>query len=141
MRFVSCVAVVALALEGCGVSCTLMYAPSTVTVEIDQGDVAPGLYEVELSGYGEVAMCTVTLPADDATVVSCTDFASLELDEAGERIVAFVATEFDPESFTARVLLDGQIVAEEEFAPDYRVDEPNGPGCGERSVATVSLSF
>ncbi len=132
--------VAATCLQGCGLSCNLMYAPSSTSVELDGGDWPAGTWEIELNGYNQIAMCVVTLP-DDGGLVSCTGNATLELDEAGERIASIRAEGFAPESFQAQLYRDGLLVAERSLTPEYDTDEPNGKGCGLRKVTTVEFSL
>ena len=134
------VALAPAALQGCRV-CHLMLVWSEVRVELESDDWPPGLYEIEASGHGQVAMCVITLPSSPDDPVSCTGAATLELDDAGTRIDTFHARDFDPSSFVVAVLRDGELVAEEHFVPDYQVSEPNGPGCGETSTATLAMSW
>lgn len=129
-----------LAAMGCGLSCTDMYAPSGVVVEVDGGTWTPGRYELELNGYNQFALCVIDLPDDGALPPACTANAEVVLDEAGEAIVMFYAENFAPEGFSVELRRDGEVVAEDQVVPAYEVDEPNGPGCGERRVATVTFS-
>jgi len=124
---------------GCGVSCTAMYAPDSTYLEVVGGDGSPGRYQLELDGYGQVAMCVVDLPAADDELISCTANAMLTLTEDGTAIVGMLASEFAPEGFEATLLIDGERIADDRYAPDYAVDEPNGKNCGERKTADVTL--
>ena len=130
-----------LGLGGCGLTCTLMYAPSMTGVEFETAAWAPGTYEIEASGYTEHAMCVVTLPYVEGDRVICTGNATLDLNEAGDAVERIALSEYSPPTFTIQIEGDDGPVAEGTFTPDYEVDEPNGPGCGERHRATVTMSF
>lgn len=140
MRVTIALLLVPLAQSACGL-CHQMNAPSTLELQLESTDWAPGVYEVELRGFGQVAMCALDLPAPQGAVVSCTDGASVELSLDGQRIERVVAEAFDAPSFTATVKRDGQVLSDGRVLPEYSVDEPNGPGCGERSQATVVVAF
>jgi len=124
---------------GCGLSCTEIYAPSSIYLEVVGGDGSPGRYQLELNGYSQVAMCVVDLPAADDELISCTSNAMLTLSDDGTAIVGMLATDFAPEGFEATLLIDGERVADDFYAPDYAIDEPNGKNCGERKTADVTL--
>lgn len=132
----------ALLTGGCHFSCTQMSTPSRVTVAFDEGRTwKPGVWEIEADGYTQHAMCVLALPYVEGDLVSCTGNAEIELSEDGTRILSFGASNFTLESFSVRLDLDGEPAGDESFAPEYAVDEPNGQGCGERSQATVQMSF
>ncbi|MBX2798257.1 MAG: hypothetical protein KTR31_11325 [Myxococcales bacterium] len=137
MRTLILGAVAALA-TGCGLSCTLMYAPSSTAVDIEGGDWTAGIYEIEIQGYNQFAMCVVTLPSDGSEP-ACTGNASVDLDASGEQILGFTALEFAPDSFLLELKRDGELLATEDYTPDYDVDTPNGEGCGQRRTAVVDL--
>lgn len=126
---------------GCGLSCNDMWAPSSTYLEVIGGDGSAGRYQLELSGYGQVAMCVVDLPADDDELISCTSNAMLTLSEDGTAIVGMLATSFAPDNFEATLFIDGERIADDHYAPDYAVDEPNGKNCGERKTADVTLAL
>ena len=63
------------------------------------------------------------------------------LNEAGDAVERIALSEYSPPTFTIQIEGDDGPVAEDTFTPDYEVDEPNGPGCGERHRATVTMSF
>lgn len=128
-------------LVGCGRYCTLMYAPSHLTVEFEADAWAPGTWDVELVGGGAEATCTVTLPLVDGASPECSDFATLQVNAAGDAIDALSVTDIAPDTFTVRVYDDEGLVAQQQFSPEYAVDEPNGEGCGERRVATVTMTL
>ena len=126
-------------LAGC--TCYSIKAPDRVTVALVSEDWEPGTWGIELQSGDRFAMCAVTLPLGDDALVSCTDNAEVELDETGSRVVSIAASDFAPSNFTVAVSREGRSLAEQQFVPDYRIDEPNGNGCGERSQATVSVRF
>jgi hypothetical protein len=126
------------ALGSCGLSCTQMSAPSQVTLQFEGMVWTPGRYELEVNGYNQFGMCVVDLPASGVEP-SCTNNATLELDPTGEHVVSFLVRDFDPGNFGLEVLRDGEEVLSEQFVPDYEVDEPNGPGCGKRSQAMLTV--
>lgn len=132
-------AVLSTQLAGCW-SCNLMYSPSTVTFTFAERAWAPGLWEIEVNGYNQGALCVVTLPWVEGDVVSCTASAALTFDEQGG-IATFSAYEFAPESFGLMVLQDGATVHDEHIEPVYDVSEPNGKNCGERYVAAFDIDF
>lgn len=128
--------------SGCQ-SCTLIFAPSTLTVAFEDGDLEPGRYEVELTdipfgGYA-TQMCVIDLPFEQDIGPWCTMGAGLGFDEAGLRSLDVISQV--PEQFTVTVLRDGDLVAEQDFEPAYAESQPNGKGCGTRLTATVSMGL
>jgi hypothetical protein len=86
-------------------------------------------------------MCVVTLPQTEGDTAYCTDNVTLTLSGAGDAVVHMSVLGFTPPTLIVEILDDDGLVAEDTFTPDYAVDEPNGPGCGERRVATITMSF
>ena len=126
--------------DGMGQSCNMMYAPSMVDVTL--AGLAEGAWEWTIDVGDHGAVCTFTLPggADAAcagnawsgpTLTQAADGSwsaqvMVELGEAGT--VAVSATH------------DGAVVLDGEHEVVWTVDEPNGEGCGERSVGALELA-
>lgn len=126
----------ALGLSGC-LSCTLMYAPSTFTVQVVGAAPVEGLFQLEANGQGQTGMCVFVLPHREDDLVSCTQNAMVNFEGDGSAVDSLVLFNFSPEFVNVRALLDGEEVASQSFEPEYAVDEPNGRGCGERSIGSV----
>ena len=116
-----------------GHSCNLMYSPSTLTLEL----TADWSGEISVDVSGDDAQFSCVLSEDEAAA-ECDDFhGSIEL---SDDLLVVVLSEFSPAVVELTVVHDGgseSLVLE----PEYTVDEPNGPGCGERSIATESLTL
>lgn len=129
-------------LGACGHDCTLMYAPDGLTVVFAPALTTSGVWGVELAGEVEAA-CEVTLPVpdpSDMTYTPCGDTEGVDLRIAEDGLsVRALTIEASPPSATVVVEHDGAPVAEETFTPVYTQDEPNGEGCGVRSLAEVEL--
>ncbi|MFT4624823.1 MAG: hypothetical protein ACI8PZ_003486 [Myxococcota bacterium] len=121
-------------LAGCTHSCNLMYAPSSLVIEID-GAVDAGEWRIEVDGIG----CTVTLPMADEDVPVCDDFAYLDFDATA--IYGLSLESHAPDRITITALLDGNEVASETRTPAWRESEPNGEGCGVRRQTTESIAL
>jgi hypothetical protein len=120
---------------GCAFSCTLMFAPDTLTVEADSGALDEGLWRIEVDGIG----CEILLPSlpDDEPV--CDQQARLEWTE--ERIVALTIQQHSPDEVVLVVSRDGSEVHVGPEYPDWRESEPNGKGCGTRRVARLKVAL
>ena len=116
-----------------GQSCNLMYAPNMLNVEVSadwSGDV-----RIDVTGDGETISCT--LIAEEAAA-QCDDLGSL-IERAGEQVVVSL-WDYTPDVVDVTVEHaggGGSVVLE----PSYTIDEPNGPGCGERRLATEQVSL
>ena len=116
-----------------------MGAPSTLTLEFSAGAWPDGRYEIEVLGEGaRSAMCVIDLP-DAGLAPACTQSASVALGDGG--IVSMTAVEVSGETLQVLALRDGEPLLDALLTPDYTVDEPNGPGCGERYVATIAVAM
>jgi hypothetical protein len=132
-----------LPLTGCGLSCTLMYAPSQVDVAFDGPDAwPPDTYTIELQGYTQDAMCVLDLPADERDVQHCTsNVFELGLDDEGDAVASIHVFEFAPDGFRVTVAGDHEgIDATADFTPDYDESEPNGNGCGVQRTAALTMA-
>jgi hypothetical protein len=116
-----------------GTSCTLMYAPDGVEVELLADDWAPGAWEVEVNGE----FCFLTLPDPDD--LDCSYPLRLELTEDGAGIQAVILTEQTPALVDIVLLRDGEEVDAVSVEPVYQESEPNGKNCGERSWADEAI--
>lgn len=125
-------------LAGCelGQSCTLMYAPSFVQVELLADEWPEGLWEIEALG----ASCTGELP--DTQSWECPEGAlTVELSDDGTALLAFQLQDQAPDSFEVTIRHDGVEVVTATIVPDYVEDEPNGEGCGVRRSGTAELDL
>jgi hypothetical protein len=131
----------ALGCDDIGQSCNMMYAPSTVDVTINGLSEGAWEWTIDVGDHGVV--CTATLP--DASDAACEGNAwsgpsvtqaadgswsaqvMVELGEAGT--VAVSATK------------DGAVVLDGDHEVEWTVDEPNGEGCGERSVGALEVAI
>ena len=130
---------VLMSLLGCDApsqSCTEMYAPDMLTVEVTAEAGWAG--EVELSASGDGVTITCVLP-DGESAASCDDLQS-NLSLSGDTLTASL-WELAPDSVELVVRVDGVEVAAQTLAPSYTEDEPNGSGCGVRLLATETISL
>lgn len=127
------------ALLGCVHNCTLMWAPSTLTLTFVSEDWPAGRYEIEVIGDGgRSGMCVLDLP-DDGSPPACTQNARVTAADDG--IPSMAVEGFTAETVQVVLSRDGEGVLDQAFTPDYTVDEPNGEGCGERYVATIDVTL
>jgi len=145
MRLDTTLLLTASLLTGCeltdDVSCNAMYAPSGVAITFSADDWEAGEWVVEVDGE----RCTVSLPSTDAGV-SCEQgdgFAMLDLylSTDGTGIDGGWLSESTPEALEITLFRDDVPVYDVTLQPSYEVDEPNGPGCGERSYADVEIAL
>lgn len=132
-------------LTGCelepGVDCNLMYAPEGAAITFTANDWQEGEWTIELDGE----RCTVTLPGTDAGV-SCEDgdeykLFQMYLSSDGTAIDGGWLEGSTPDDLDVAIFHDGELVHEQTLQPAYDVDEPNGPGCGERRYADVEIAL
>lgn len=121
-------------------SCFMMWAPSTVTLNFGDAAWEPGVWQLEVNGYTQDALCVVSLPHVDGELVSCGLNAALSFDADGG-VASMTLTEFAPDGFSLYLTRDGAGVFQEEFTPSYDLTEPNGPGCGERRTTTIQVDL
>lgn len=130
---------------GC-TTCTLAYAPGGAWVSLQLEDPS-GAYHVEVEGAGETLTAAIT-PTAPGLCPGCTAEGERLLIElsppqpAGATMVTLWVSDLtgqaEPDQLTVRVYRGAELRLERVLRPDYQIDEPNGPGCGE--VATASLA-
>jgi len=113
--------------------CNYMYAPSSLTLELT-ADWA-GAIQVDVSGDDMQISCA--LGEDESTAECGGTTGWIEL--SGDLLVVEL-WEFTPDVVELTVAHDGES-EDRSIEPEYAIDEPNGPGCGERRLATESVSL
>jgi hypothetical protein len=128
-------------------TCTTIGAPSGVTVLLDTTAWPAGEPVVVFDLDAEVSTCQLAsagidtgaaaATADPERWWSCTAFEPWPADD--EAVVRFFFAEHTPAQVTATVFVDGLEIDTLTSAPTYRVDEPAGEGCGERTSGRIEL--
>ena len=126
-------ALCALTTTGCALSCTLMFAPDTLTVEVRSGALEEGLWRIEVDGIG----CELLLPSLPEDEPVCDELAVIEWTE--DRIVTLTVRQHAPDEVVLVVSRDGSEVYVGPELPSWRESEPNGRGCGTRRVAEIDV--
>lgn len=131
-------ALVACDLPRPGLACNAMYSPDQVLIDFGSFEFEPGAWSLQIDAE-EVITCDFDLPADDL-ILNC-DGAEVygTLSNDGLHIDELNVWEFAPADFSVSLSLDGELVAEQDFSPEYDEDEPNGEGCGVRQFASVAF--
>lgn len=142
-------------------SCTLMHAPNVIGVEFSQPLTTSGAYALTTTRDGVEDTCELILvdstdPNDCVDGVcetmlrpmgsgsgSCPWETDWNTDDGGRlpglTLVhpGFVA----PDQFGVKLERAGELVATGTYTLDNKTDEPNGPGCGERTTNNVALTI
>jgi len=114
-------------------SCNLMYAPNTLTLEVDADWT--GVIQLDVSGDGERISCTL---GEDESSTACDDLGSTI--ELSDDLLVVSLFDFTPD--VVEVLIEDDSGSQSfTLEPSYALDEPNGPGCGERRLGTESLTL
>ena len=140
-------------------SCNLMYAPSTIEVVFSQPLTTSGSYTLTTTSDGVQEVCELIL-ADSSDPNDCVgDVCRTTLrpmgsntclwediwigDDAGTipRLTLAHVNFVAPDLFDIRLERDGEFVGTGEYTLDGEIDEPNGPGCGERTTNIVALTI
>jgi hypothetical protein len=146
MRKISCLLPL-VSLLGCGTTgtdCTDMDAPSGLVLAFEPVISTPGTWAFDLA-EGFSAHCEVDLPApnppgkDWENPCSEYDFADLDFSDDWTSVTDLSIQNEAPASVRLTVSFDEGVVFDETITPKYEVDEPNGEGCGDRHLATVSV--
>ena len=113
--------------------CNYMYAPSSLTLELN-ADWA-GAIQVDVSGDDTLISCVL---GEEESTAQCDDTSS-RVELSGDLLVIEL-WEFTPDVVELTAMHDG---GSEDLSiePQYAIDEPNGEGCGERRLATESVSL
>lgn len=136
---------VPLLLVACGSSdCFIEPEPSELTVELRAAsELLPGMYAIYAGGHhstvGQLAaMCVVDVPHDSSTPISCTENASLEVQDGMPlRMVADIG---GPLSLQAWVTRDGNEIARLE--PEiFRTPEAAEAACAAGPVDTLVVDL
>lgn len=120
-------------LQDGGQACNLMYSPSMLTIELTAE--WNGAIQIDGSGGGDQISCVL---AEAESAAACDDgISTIEL--SGDLLVVSLE-QFVPDSLELTVVDDN---GAELFTlePSYSIDEPNGPGCGERRLGTESITL
>lgn len=139
MRTLLLIPMLVLTISGCSMECTLIDAPSYLSIDLNPPVSDAGTWDVALEG-DLTAACTLVLPLVAPEDVSCdSDNMNLELTDGYDAIEGILLYNESPDALTVSLTLDGTLVSSQDLAPVYEVDEPNGKGCGERRSATVEI--
>src|SRR5690606_24533378 len=139
-----------LALAGCvedDAGCTEIGCSPGLLIGLDRPLEQPGRYTVVVLADGQAMSCTTRLcrsSAPDGCDASLSTSATGAMSrhgrsEAAPRNLAEVGINGQYESVAVSIELDGDLLAEAAFSPEYRDVELNGPGCGTCPTAQETL--
>ncbi len=123
-------------LSGCpGVTCTLIGCDSGFEVDITREDGEPfgeGIYEIIFTfGDGTEQIQTCTIASDDLGLhLECSYYDWGNHDDDGEYETLVAGVTSTPNTVTVQVELDGEVLGEHQFEPEYEAHYPNGTECG-----------
>ena len=128
-----------MSLIGCelpGTSCTLMFVPSTLTIDATretwEGEVVVDIEDID----GELMVCT--LLAEEVEAMCDDNGSSISIARDTLTISMWNHT---PDWVRVDFSVDGTEPESVELLPDYDEYEPNGSGCGVSRTATVTVAL
>ena len=156
MRFMSVVAIVVLPLMAaaaltsggcCATTCTLLGYDTGLSLQITLPDY-PATYRVEVEAEG--ALLDMSYDVAPGYASRCGDHCQVEgegleiLDTPIGRgqinvVVRRKGSSLGPSQATVRVYRGEGLATETSIEPSYTTDEPNGRGCGKRTLAIAAI--
>jgi hypothetical protein len=135
--------------SGCdnfGFACTLVYVAHGVTLDFE-GDLVEGDHVLQVVADGRQLALDVRLtpnePGCGDGVAACRDEEDgMSLDEEFTTLPRISYLDEDrggPDIVELTLLRDGVVIHSATLRPDYRIEEPNGNGCGEVIVARETV--
>lgn len=132
------IATVGMLSSGCGRTCTLMYVPSGVDIEIDE-PLDDGHWVATLSEGTEVWACAFDVPIQEDSVVDCDPSLGLSYAEDGTLLLSL--WDHAPPSLDVEITHEDTVMHQSTVTPTYVESEPNGKGCGVNRQADVTLGW
>ncbi len=115
-------------------ACNLMYAPDTLHIEVVNSNDWEGSITAIMSSSDGTITCEV-----DEIERPCDELESTSWRSEDRLILSLWG--FSPDSLDIQILVDGIEVANEPLEPTYSEDEPNGEGCGFRSIGNIEVAL
>ena len=126
---------------GCALECNLMYAPDFTEITLTASEAFPTDQDLSVLFSGSDGQLITCNTAADSGSVLCDSEGAFVTVEDGSLIASLQA--FSPDTVDATLWLgdNDDPIGQWSGEPDYNTDEPNGRGCGERTIGTLSMDI